>query len=82
METIYCQFCGEAANRKVRNARRLVGWIKANRDVVRCQKHRRTSKESPTNRTHDPLTGEKMARPPGRPGHRIVNGEIAWDEWR
>jgi hypothetical protein len=58
--TVYCEFCGKAANTKVRTPRKLVHWVHGQgKDVIRCRTHKRTSKLSPLCRTHDPLTGER-----------------------
>ena len=61
MGMVYCEFCGVVANDKVRDPRSLVEYLHARgrSDVVRCWKHRRTSKLSPACRTHDALTGER-----------------------
>jgi len=58
MATIYCEFCG-AEVPGVRSPERLVHWThNIAKNVVRCRRHRRTSKLSETCRTFHPLTGE------------------------
>jgi hypothetical protein len=60
MATIYCEFCGQPANDKARDPERLVNWVhKEGKDVIRCWKHRGTSKLATSCRSHDPLTGQR-----------------------
>ena len=60
MAKVYCEFCGAEAGSKVCDPAALVNWThRVARNVVRCDKHRRTSKPSPISRSHDPLTGEQ-----------------------
>ncbi len=61
MATVYCEFCGEPANDKVRTPERLIAWMhNVAKDVFRCWNHRHTSKMSNQCRTHSPLTGERI----------------------
>lgn len=61
MATVYCEFCGEIANDAARTPDRLVAYVhNVGKDVIRCWKHRRTSKMHHTSRTHSPLTGERV----------------------
>ena len=59
MASIYCEFCG-AEIKDIRSPEKLLTWLRRGRraDVVRCERHGRTSKLSDLCRTHDPLTGE------------------------
>jgi hypothetical protein len=61
--SMYCEFCG-AEIKGVRTPDKLVRWIhNIGRDVVRCDKHRRTSKTVKACRTFNPFTGEKSDKP-------------------
>jgi hypothetical protein len=59
MASVYCEFCGKEI-KGIRKPEGLIGWThNIARDVVRCDKHRRTSKLSPICRSHDAMTGEE-----------------------
>jgi len=61
--SIYCEFCGTEV-KGARNSATLIRWIhNVGRDVVRCDKHRRTSKMVESCRTFSPFTGEKSDKP-------------------
>ncbi len=81
MATIYCEFCGQPANTKVRTPERLVSWIHNRaKDVVRCHRHRRASKLHKSCRTFNPLTGERRPDPNhGATGIELLRQHIKID---
>ncbi len=58
MAKIYCEFCGAVASANVQSPRRLIGWTKRNKNVVRCRRHTGASKLARDCRTYNPYTGE------------------------